>query len=90
VRLADFTTIGLGGPARGFVRAGTDEDLIEAVWAADGGGEPILILGGGSNLVVADDGFDGTVIQVATKGIRRDPETKGEKMTKEEKRKKKE
>jgi len=75
VRLADFTTIGLGGPARGFVRAGTDEDLIEAVWAADGGGEPILILGGGSNLVVADDGFDGTVIQVATKGIRRDPET---------------
>src|SRR5271169_3780626 len=52
-----------------------DEDLIEAVWAADGGGEPILILGGGSNLVVADEGFDGTVIQVATKGISRDPGT---------------
>jgi len=75
VNLADFTTVGLGGPARGFVRADTDEDLIEAVWAADGGGEPILILGGGSNLVVADEGFDGTVIQVATKGIRRDPGT---------------
>jgi UDP-N-acetylmuramate dehydrogenase len=75
VRLADYTTVGLGGPARGFVRAGTDEDLIEAVWAADGGDEPILILGGGSNLVVADDGFDGTVIQVATEGIDRDPGT---------------
>ena len=75
MRLADYTTVGLGGPARGFVRAGTDEDLIEAVWAADGGDEPILILGGGSNLVVADDGFDGTVIQVATEGIDRDPGT---------------
>jgi UDP-N-acetylmuramate dehydrogenase len=73
VRLADCTTLGLGGPARGFVRAGSEEELIEAVWAADGGGEPILILGGGSNLVVADEGFAGTVIQVATNGIRRDP-----------------
>jgi UDP-N-acetylmuramate dehydrogenase len=73
VRLADYTTLGLGGPPRGFVRAESEEDLIEAVWAADGGGEPILILGGGSNLVVADRGFDGTVIQVATKGIDWDP-----------------
>jgi UDP-N-acetylmuramate dehydrogenase len=73
VRLADYTTLGLGGPPRGFVRAESEEDLIEAVWAADGGGEPILILGGGSNLVVADEGFDGTVIQVAIKGIDWDP-----------------
>jgi UDP-N-acetylmuramate dehydrogenase len=73
VRLADHTTLGLGGPARGFIRADSEEELIEAVWAADGGGEPILILGGGSNLVVADEGFDGTVIQVAIKGIDRDP-----------------
>ena len=71
MRLADHTTLGLGGPARRFIRAGTDEDLIEAVRAADSRGEPVLILGGGSNLVVADEGFDGTVIQVATKGIRR-------------------
>jgi UDP-N-acetylmuramate dehydrogenase len=69
VRLADHTTLGLGGPARHFVRAGNDEDLIEAVRAADARGEPMLILGGGSNLVIADEGFDGTVIQVATKGI---------------------
>ena len=71
MRLADHTTLGLGGPARRFIRAGTDEDLIEAVRAADSRGEPVLILGGGSNLVVADEGFDGTVIQVATRGIRR-------------------
>ncbi len=74
MRLADHTTLGLGGPARRFIRAGTDEDLIEAVRAADSRGEPVLILGGGSNLVVADEGFDGTVIQVATSGIRRDRE----------------
>ena len=40
--------------------------------AADASGEPVLILGGGSNLVVADEGFDGTVIQVATRGVSRD------------------
>jgi UDP-N-acetylmuramate dehydrogenase len=69
VRLADYTTVGLGGPARCFVRAGTEADLVEAVRAADAAGEPTLILGGGSNLVVADEGFDGTVIQVATRGL---------------------
>jgi UDP-N-acetylmuramate dehydrogenase len=68
-RLADHTTVRLGGPARDFVRAGTDEDLIAAVRATDDADTPLLILGGGSNVVVADDGFDGTVIQVATKGV---------------------
>jgi UDP-N-acetylmuramate dehydrogenase len=74
VRLADHTTIRLGGPARRFVRAGPEEDLIAAVRAADTSGEPVLILGGGSNLVVADEGFGGTVIQVATRGLRRHDE----------------
>ena len=69
MRLSDYTTLRLGGPARRFDRAGTEDDLIEAVRAADDGGEPTLILGGGSNLVVADEGFDGTVIQVAAKGV---------------------
>jgi len=69
VRLSDCTTLRLGGRARRFVRAGTEEDLIKAVRAADDGGEPTLIIGGGSNLVVADEGFDGTVIQVAAKGV---------------------
>ena len=74
MRLADCTTIGLGGPARSFVRASTDGELIDAVATADASGEPVLILGGGSNLVVADAGFDGTVIQVATRGLTRDGE----------------
>jgi UDP-N-acetylmuramate dehydrogenase len=69
VRLADHTTIGLGGPPRDFVRAATETDLIEAVGAADARGEPLLVLGGGSNLVVADEGFDGTVVKVATEGV---------------------
>ena len=74
MRLADHTTLRLGGPARRFVRAGTEAELIEAVRAADSGGDPLLILGGGSNLVIADQGFDGTVVQVATRGVRRDRE----------------
>jgi UDP-N-acetylmuramate dehydrogenase len=72
VRLSDYTTVRLGGPARSFVTAGTEAELVDAVRAADARGEPVLILGGGSNLVVADEGFDGTVIRVATRGIVRD------------------
>jgi UDP-N-acetylmuramate dehydrogenase len=72
MKLADFTTLRLGGPARSFVRAGTEAELIDAVRSADAAGEPVLILGGGSNLVVSDEGFDGTVVQVATRGVSRD------------------
>ena len=64
VRLSRFTTLGLGGPARRFVVAGTDEEIITAVRDADRRGEPLLVLGGGSNLVISDNGFPGTVIQV--------------------------
>jgi UDP-N-acetylmuramate dehydrogenase len=71
VRLSRFTTLGLGGPARRFVVAGTDEEIIAAVRDADQHGEPLLVLGGGSNLLISDNGFPGTVIQVATKGIHR-------------------
>jgi len=71
VKLADFTTVRLGGPARAFARAETEDELIDAVRSADAARTPVLILGGGSNLVVADEGFDGTVIQVATRGVRR-------------------
>jgi len=59
--LADYTTLGLGGPAKNFVAAATEADLIDAVRAADAAGEPVLLLGGGSNLVIADDGFPGAV-----------------------------
>jgi UDP-N-acetylmuramate dehydrogenase len=67
--LARYTTLGLGGPARSFVTASSHEDLVDAVAAADAAGDPVLILGGGSNLLVADDGFPGTVIHVATRGM---------------------
>ena len=73
-RLADHTTLRLGGPARSWVRATTEADLVEAVRRADEDGEPVLLLAGGSNLVVADAGFPGTVVEVATSGMRPDHE----------------
>jgi UDP-N-acetylmuramate dehydrogenase len=71
VALAGYTTLRLGGPARRLVEAATDEQVVAAVRAADDSGEPLLVLGGGSNLVVADGGFPGTVVRVATSGVRR-------------------
>ena len=70
VPLAGYTTLRLGGPARRFAEAADDAELVAQVWAADERGEPLLVLGGGSNLVVADEGFPGTVVRVATRGIR--------------------
>ena len=67
--LRDHTTLRLGGAARHWVEATTEAALVEAVSAADAAGTPLLVLGGGSNLVVADDGFDGTVVHVATQGV---------------------
>ena len=69
--LAGHTTLRLGGPARAFATAATEDDLIARVRSADAAGEPLLVLGGGSNLVVADEGFPGTVVHVATTGIDR-------------------
>ncbi len=68
-RLSDHTTLRLGGPAREWVRATTEQDLVAAVDQADEAGTPVLVLGGGSNLVVADAGFDGRVVEVATGGV---------------------
>jgi UDP-N-acetylmuramate dehydrogenase len=67
--LADYTTLGLGGPARSFVPAPTEADLIDAVRAADAAADAVLLIGGGSNLVISDAGFPGTVIHVNTRGI---------------------
>src|SRR5512146_1485516 len=67
--LSQYTTLGLGGPAKSFVTATTDDELIRAVRAADAAGDPVLVLGGGSNLVIADAGFPGTVVHVATRGL---------------------
>jgi UDP-N-acetylmuramate dehydrogenase len=74
VPLAGHTTLRLGGPARRFAEAADDVELVAQVWAADERGEPLLVLGGGSNLVVADEGFPGTVVHVATRGIHHEPD----------------
>src|SRR5215471_1010829 len=74
VALADYTTLRLGGPARRLVAAATEAEIVAEVQAADERGEPLLVLGGGSNLVVADEGFPGTVVHVATRGIRHEPD----------------
>ncbi|TQL70523.1 UDP-N-acetylmuramate dehydrogenase [Nocardioides albertanoniae] len=67
--LAEHTTFHLGGPAAEFVTATTETEIIEAVTAADEAGKNVLVLGGGSNLIVADAGFPGTVIKLATTGV---------------------
>ncbi|MFF1903385.1 UDP-N-acetylmuramate dehydrogenase [Kitasatospora sp. NPDC058218] len=67
--LAPLTTLRLGGPARRLVTAQTDEDVITTVREADAAGEPLLVLGGGSNLVIGDAGFAGTVLRIATTGF---------------------
>jgi UDP-N-acetylmuramate dehydrogenase len=69
VRLAPYTTLRVGGAARAFVEARTGEELVELVAEADGAGEPVLVLGGGSNLVVSDEGFDGLVVRVSSRGV---------------------
>ncbi|MPZ62791.1 MAG: UDP-N-acetylmuramate dehydrogenase [Propionibacteriales bacterium] len=69
VPLAERTTLRLGGPALVWVDAETEGELIDAVADADDRGERLLILGGGSNVVAADEGFDGTVIAIRTQGV---------------------
>ena len=68
-RLAPLTTLRLGGPAARVVEATTEGELAEAVRSAY---EPLLVLAGGSNVVISDDGFPGTVVRVLTRGVERD------------------
>jgi UDP-N-acetylmuramate dehydrogenase len=66
-QLASLTTLRLGGPAGSLVACSTQDELIEAVRSD----EPVLVLAGGSNVVVADEGFPGRVARVETQGIER-------------------
>jgi UDP-N-acetylmuramate dehydrogenase len=72
VRLSDLTTLRLGGPAGRYLEATSEQALIDAVTQADRAGAPLLLLAGGSNVVVADEGFPGTVVRIATRGVTRD------------------
>jgi UDP-N-acetylmuramate dehydrogenase len=68
-QLSALTTAGVGGPAGTFLEARTEAEIIDAVRAADAAGEPLLIIGGGSNLLVSDGGFPGTVLKIASEGF---------------------
>ncbi|MFT3874049.1 MAG: UDP-N-acetylmuramate dehydrogenase [Nocardioides sp.] len=72
--LRDHTTLRLGGPAGSWLEAADEATLVRAVADADAAGEPVLVLGGGSNVVVSDDGVPGTVVHVATRGLEVNPD----------------
>ena len=69
VSLSELTTLRVGGPARTLIRAQTVEEVVEVVSGADAAGEPLLIVAGGSNLLIGDQGFDGTVLHIAVGGV---------------------
>ncbi|HYK05391.1 MAG TPA: UDP-N-acetylmuramate dehydrogenase [Thermoanaerobaculia bacterium] len=69
VPLAPLTTIGIGGPARFFFRADSVDELRDALRWARENDQRVFILGGGSNLLISDAGFDGLVIQLDLRGI---------------------
>jgi UDP-N-acetylmuramate dehydrogenase len=74
---AELTTMRVGGPVRRLELARTAEHAVELVREADQAGEPLLVMGGGSNLVVGDVGWDGTVVKMAATGF----EVDGERVT---------
>jgi UDP-N-acetylmuramate dehydrogenase len=69
VPLAPFSTLGVGGAARAFLRAESEADVVRAQEWCDRRNVPLFVLGGGSNIVIADQGFDGLVLQVALRGV---------------------
>ncbi|HEY0240391.1 MAG TPA: UDP-N-acetylmuramate dehydrogenase, partial [Friedmanniella sp.] len=72
VPISSYTTLRVGGPARDLVEVTSTHELVEVVRALDAAGEPVLVLGGGSNLLVGDAGFGGTVVLVSTRGVSQD------------------
>jgi len=70
VPLAPLTTLNVGGPARFFVRAESETQVVDALKHAQEKGRDVFVLGGGSNILVSDQGFDGLVVQIALTGIR--------------------
>ncbi|MEI2278682.1 UDP-N-acetylmuramate dehydrogenase [Paenarthrobacter ilicis] len=67
--LSELTTAAVGGPAQNYVEARTEAQIIDAVRSADAAGSKLLIIGGGSNLLISDDGYDGTVLRIASEGF---------------------
>jgi UDP-N-acetylmuramate dehydrogenase len=69
VPLAPLTTLGLGGRASRMAIVGDDADLTEALHEASSRREKVFVLGGGSNVVIADEGFEGLVVRIASRGV---------------------
>ncbi|MCG7634596.1 UDP-N-acetylmuramate dehydrogenase [Gordonia McavH-238-E] len=67
--LAELTTLRLGGPAREIIRCADTRTIVETILDLDERSEPVLVVGGGSNLVIADAGFDGTAVVLASEGV---------------------
>lgn len=67
--LADLTTMGVGGPIAELVVADTEEQIIDTVQAADAAEQPLLVVGGGSNIVAGDEPFEGVVLIDDRRGI---------------------
>jgi UDP-N-acetylmuramate dehydrogenase len=70
--LAEYTTLRVGGPAGRMVVAHSEDEVVALVGELDAAGEPVLVLGGGSNVLIGDGGFNGTVVRIATRGIEAD------------------
>jgi len=70
-RLADLTTLGVGGPIERLLEVHTRAELVAAVRDADDAGRPLLVLGGGSNIVAPDGGWPGDVVLVRSRGVER-------------------
>ncbi|MCS6711079.1 UDP-N-acetylmuramate dehydrogenase [Brachybacterium sp. EF45031] len=68
MRLADLTTLRVGGPIASLIEAHDEDTLVEAVRGADEAGDPLLVIGGGSNLLASDEPFAGTVVVVRDPG----------------------
>ena len=73
VSLAPYTTLRIGGEARYFVRATSEDAVLEALVFAESNDLPVFILGGGSNVLISDAGFDGVVLQIVLEGIFSEP-----------------
>ncbi|WP_011692855.1 UDP-N-acetylmuramate dehydrogenase [Arthrobacter sp. FB24] len=67
--LSDLTTAAVGGPAGNYIEARTEAEIIDAVRSADAAGEKLLIVAGGSNLLISDAGYPGTVLRIASEGF---------------------
>ena len=68
-KLASLTTLHVGGPAKRYLPATSEAEIIDAIKQADAAGEPVLVLGTGSNMVVSDEGFPGLVIHDARSDV---------------------